>query len=724
MRPALLSLSVLVAAACAEIPCPGGCPAGQLCDEATGRCVPPPDCTVVGCPEADEVCDALTGECRPVDDCLTAGCPPTQTCNTRTHRCEARQGCVVYGCPGDLVCDPAAGLCRTRPCRRDNACPAGQVCAASGDCVAGCRVDRACPAGSVCSVLLLPEPAGDAVGQCLTGCRDHADCPHGALCTPDPQATPPLPGLCTLEPPCGSRADCRADEICDRGTCVRGPCTEGVPCPPGAFCDPETGDCLSADCTDDTFEDNDGPDDAYDLLPQAYTQLSLCPGDADWYRVEPGPGAWLDATLRLDPARGDLDLVAWDGDLRQLAASRTTGSPEVVRVQAGPSGEVMLEVHGHGGASNLYFLEIATRPPPECEDDALGENGSFRTPHRLPPGTYEGLVLCPGTEDWFALDLQQGDGLEVSLAAGQGPLPALERLGPDGSRERAETLADIRSLRLARVRHGGEHLLRVGPAGEESSVYALDVRTHPDGLPCRDDDLEDNDTPETASPVVGTAYSALVACPGDADWFSLELERPGSGVVVRLHAPGVEPEALPDLEVLDPAGARAQRTAAEDGLVATVDAVDRAGAVLVRVELSSEALPVPYELEVAVTPGPEPCRDDSLEPEGGNDAAAWAVLIRPGVIEGLVLCPDSPEDWFSVDVAQGGALRLRVEGEGLRCGLRTPDGARLVQACEESGQRTRSVARLGLDRGRYRLRVQAPVTPPGLPYRLELEVLP
>jgi hypothetical protein len=59
----------------------------------------------------------------------------------------------------------------------------------------------------------------------------------------------------------------------------------------------------------------------------------------------------------------------------------------------------------------------------------------------------------------------------------------------------------------------------------------------------------------------------------------------------------------------------------------------------------------------------------------------------------------------------------------MRCELRTTDGARLIQACEPEGEGLRSVARIGLDRGRYRLRVLGDGPAEGRAYRLELEVL-
>ena len=233
-----------------------------------------------------------------------------------------------------------------------------------------------------------------------------------------------------------------------------------------------------------------------------------------------------------------------------------------------------------------------------------------------------------------------------------------------------------------------------------------------------------DDDAETASPVVGNTYSQLTACPGDPDWFALELPRRGGSVRVTLRALDGPGAGLPILDGFEPGGTPA--TVVEDradGRFVGIGPVNRPGRVLLRVLGAPGALPAAYDLEVEVDHGPEPCVDDHLEGAEGNDSAVRAALIRPGRLDELVLCPESMEDWYAVDVGREGGLRLRVRGSGMRCELRTTDGARLIQACEPEGEGLRSVARIGLDRGRYRLRVLGDGPAEGRAYRLELEVL-
>ncbi len=720
--------AVMVAVAglsgCDQGPCPSGCPAGEICDAGAGVCVPPvSDCTVVGCPRADEECDPITKTCVPLRDCLREGCPDGQVCNARTKACQQRQGCRVDGCPEGLDCDLTTGECRPPGCRRDDDCKPGRICdGASAQCIDGCRGEDRCPLGSVCS--LAPEAAAEGiVGGCVAGCRRSEDCPFGQDCVAGQPGS--LADLCVEEPACERGDDCRPDERCQQGRCVRGPCTEGIACPARAYCDPETGQCLAADCSDDLFEDNDGPDAARRLLPQAYAHLRACPGDEDWYLVEADAGAVLEASIRFDPAAGDLDLEAYDPDLYRLGASRGLGNPEQVTVTVGEERAALLRVLGVRGAQAQYFLEIAVVTAATCLDDDREDNDDFRTPAPLSPGAYDELKLCPGDEDWFVVALEEGDGLEVALTSasavsvGDGT-PSLERYGPDGVRQVATPGGTGRQLRLQRAEGPGAHLLRVGAEGSDPGGYALDVRTHPGGLPCRDDEFEDNDEPGEAAPMVGRTYSSLMACPGEDDWYAITLERPGAVVSVTLEGDPDVP--MPSMTLFGTDGAVAPL--GDDPRRATTPPSERPGEALVLVRPSADAPPTSYDLSVEIVPGPAPCEDDALEPAEGNDGAARAVVLRPGARSSLMLCPDSPEDWYAVDVAQGGAVRLRVDGVGVGCALRTTDGARQLQACQGEDSGPVTAAAVELDRGRYRLRVHGDPPGEGLEYRLELEVLP
>jgi hypothetical protein len=119
-----------------------GCPSGQACDPASGRCITSTAlaCPAVPCP-AGQTCDPVAGLCyTPTSlSCKIGGCPPGLTCDPATGRCytPVMPGlCLGKTCPSGQACDPATGQCAsTNPCA-GKTCPSGQVCdPTTGQCV-------------------------------------------------------------------------------------------------------------------------------------------------------------------------------------------------------------------------------------------------------------------------------------------------------------------------------------------------------------------------------------------------------------------------------------------------------------------------------------------------------------------------------------------------------------------------------------------------------------
>ncbi|MDQ3031361.1 MAG: VWA domain-containing protein [Myxococcota bacterium] len=127
---------------CVEDDCRGlGCPAGELCDRATGACLADP-CVAAGC-TAEQACRA--GVCE--ESCAGVECPSGEVC--RSGACVVDR-CGGVTCDDGEVCDPAGGSCVTDQCDGVS-CPAGTRCVpTSGECaVTPCDVLR-CPGEEVC----------------------------------------------------------------------------------------------------------------------------------------------------------------------------------------------------------------------------------------------------------------------------------------------------------------------------------------------------------------------------------------------------------------------------------------------------------------------------------------------------------------------------------------------------------------------------------------------
>ena len=133
-------------------------------------------------------------------------------------------------------------------CRSDADCKHGRVCV-DGECqgdAGGCRSDEDCPAGQHCYDLSCVVCDADGDGSFGSQCAGD-DCDDG-----DPAVNPDARELCGdgLDNDCDGATD--PHELCDEKC-------DGVECPEGWACDPDTGDCVPI-CTPHCSGRECGPD--------------------------------------------------------------------------------------------------------------------------------------------------------------------------------------------------------------------------------------------------------------------------------------------------------------------------------------------------------------------------------------------------------------------------------------------------------------------------------
>jgi hypothetical protein len=175
---------------CVPKDCSAGCPAGSVCDGATGACRPA--CDAVTCPHG-QIC--RDGAC--LDPCVGVVCPNQQVCEGGScrPRCACFQGDV--GCPTGFVCDrTGTSACVSAGCEGVSCAPT-EFCS-MGQCASACT-GAVCPTGQRCD---------DATGSCVPRCQG-VTCGSGQVCDP---AT----GQCVAEGSCG----CLLPAICVDGQCV------------------------------------------------------------------------------------------------------------------------------------------------------------------------------------------------------------------------------------------------------------------------------------------------------------------------------------------------------------------------------------------------------------------------------------------------------------------------------------------------------------------------
>lgn len=243
---------------------------------------------------------------------------------------------------------------------------------------------------------------------------------------------------------------------------------------------PQPGPC------EDLYEENNGPSQAPSLLPGFYDSLTLC-GDAgdveDWFRLgnlREGQTVRAHITFRSEASDIDMQLLGMDG-MRQLDSSVGVGSQEEVEAEINASGTYFLRIYTNLGERNPYTLELEVTggsDDPICNDryEPNGDRGSA-APLEV-PGDYMGLGLCSGfdTEDWYALDLEAGQQVQIQVTFTDSVSDIDAQLLRPGSGwlDWAQSYSDDETLEAV-VEDSGVHFLRVYTRIGDPNPYDLSL---------------------------------------------------------------------------------------------------------------------------------------------------------------------------------------------------------------------------------------------------------
>jgi len=201
---------------CAENPCgPGCCPDdGITCTD--DRCAPgTTQCAHIdNCP-AGELCDADTGRCVSVcgSDCDDNEACTTDACDSTTHTCTY----TPKDCDDNVPC--TNDTCTAGVCGHTENCPAGEACNTT---------TGLCDTGTPCTVATQATDCPDDGLFCNGGESCDAAtlvCKHAGDPCPGAQTCDEIAKLCK----CSSTADCSSGKTCapDTHTCVSSSCQEG-----------------------------------------------------------------------------------------------------------------------------------------------------------------------------------------------------------------------------------------------------------------------------------------------------------------------------------------------------------------------------------------------------------------------------------------------------------------------------------------------------------------
>ncbi|MBK8010365.1 MAG: PPC domain-containing protein [Deltaproteobacteria bacterium] len=541
------------------------CPSGQICDHSANKCVE----TMTGCLsdlycEPGEMCDTVNARCEVVvDECTacTASIVPDR-CPTATHCDEATLACVPDS-------DTQSGPCRS-----------GERCV-SGRCVQ-CVGDPECGPGLFCNT---------STGRCesTAQCADTLDdCPLSSridcfVCSSQEVCDARTKTCQAPARTCGSEVDCDAGQLCDL-TVSPSICVDRAPdCLNDTLDIPANNSVASARAlTSANANSTTTETTAHGATSTAWAfdDLSLCPGDVDWYALDIAPGTYLTVDARFEQADGDIDLVLLLPDGRTVIdASRSTTDNERVEIEVGTSRSLLVKVFLAVPTPQPvpYRLIVRQAPGNACADDPREPDDQPSEAREIVSDTpYEGRI-CSADPDWFiARDVPPGTRIRAQLAF-------THSLGDlDLELRRADATAPIIAARSEDddeeitydASYGGDFLFRVVGKRADQNVYTLrvDLRQSADAV-CRDDVFEPNDMfdpqtlvvplqeddatgTSTAPPQHFTQWSDLSVCKGDEDWYAIELMidelftaeiefDPPADLALSLY-PGTEPQTEDD----------------------------------------------------------------------------------------------------------------------------------------------------------------------------------
>ena len=491
----------------------GTCPVGFDC-QPDGTCALKTCTGDEDCPEGQQCIDPGNGQ----SVCRASECTQDQDCVDQGRGCSCEElipgfgkcqdcECQTQGQPGACaeagwVCDldPNAGPafihcqepCQDRAppqCFIDTACDVGGgtgLCE-GGPGIPGCMTSESCANDDACCDYEAEGKPLCAAANCgLNPCRNTASCAEGQICLNDEcVAQGDRPVFCEGSDECAGRQVCANAGACE----LVAPCQGDQDCPGRLTCNPESGRCNECEADGDCLS----------------AGIGVVCGDSPSGRYR----------KCLEPAGSFCE------DDGQCTGSRTCNGGF-----CGPDPAFRCE-------DDWMSRAFATVAALEAVPPIIGNHTALQAAP-LGAQTYQGLILCDGRDDWFKVDLQQGQDIEVTLIydvnGGTGADLSLELREGNTLFARSDSMGGVERVGINGAPFDGSYFLRVsGVPGAAATPYHISLKT---GEICVDDPLEGpegNDSQDNATAIEPGLVPDLILCQagGDgssADFFRLQFE--------------------------------------------------------------------------------------------------------------------------------------------------------------------------------------------------------
>jgi PKD repeat protein len=240
--------------------------------------------------------------------------------------------------------------------------------------------------------------------------------------------------------------------------------------------DTDGGDGDDGDGTpEDRFEPNDQLSTAASPGPGTYEGLRITEDDIDVFAVEIEASQTLTASAQFDHSVGNLELAIGNSSGGLVDASTSTTDDESVSVTPDEPGTYYVVVGSAEGEETApYTLSLSTDGGSTGEgDDRFEPNDRPSSATPIDAGTYRNLVVGGSDEDVFEIELDRGQGIEVTTSA-----EGVESYLYSPSGEFISTSAiQAGGIDRERVSASGTYRIAVISEEETTSEYSLTVET-------------------------------------------------------------------------------------------------------------------------------------------------------------------------------------------------------------------------------------------------------
>ncbi len=301
-----------------------------------------------------------------------------------------------------------------------------------------------------------------------------------------------------------------------------------------------------------------------------------------------------------------------------------------------------------------------------CMDDVNEDNDTLAAATPLTPGAHPGQRLCGDDHDYYSLNVFSPEAAVSVTAQGNPDSLVMEAMNQTGSLvATATTGSSSISVPGGLLTNNVLNLHFYSQSGEPVT-YAINVEEKTEQ--CSPDDLEPNNSTAQA-PLVGEGeFGPLSICPGDEDYFRLEIP---SGTVLSVLVDFLVDSGDLDLFLVGSDGqtviAWSDTSTDDEELEFNILGGGTHYLLVKGLEGSSNN----YNLTIAFGAQSQECVEDSFSP---NHYADEAIMTPASSYNQLVACPGK-EDWFALGLNGGESLTASVTSTSGALQLNLTDNA-------------------------------------------------